>query len=323
MRTLMIFLVLPLFGMTQEPVVNTFPSLSIPVYSRGWAMGNTGIAGATSNQQLGYNAAKTAFTQNFHQASFSYLTWMRSISNDSRMLHADYLASINDASAIGFVINYLDLGTIAIRDENGATLGLYKSNEFNIGTAYALQLGGNASLGVAMRFIGSRYFSSTVQNKYSVCGDISYYQFIQLGDPSKKLEWGAVVSNLGPAINLPANAGIGISYTSVQNDAGDQLQVSLDANRLLSSSMKAIRLSAGMEYGFTGQFFLRGGANWEGSEDGNRKYFSLGAGYKGFVSDQSWGIDIHYLVPFAVKTIVSPFQNAYGLTMKLNIGNFQ
>jgi hypothetical protein len=309
--------------MTQEPVVNTFPSLSIPVYSRGWAMGNTGIAGATGNQQLGYNAAKTAFTRNFHQASFSYLPWMRSISNDSRMLHLDYLASIGDVSALGVAINYLDLGNISIRDDNGATLGIYKSNEFSIGTAYALQLGGNASLGVAMRFIGSRYFSSTVQNKYSVCGDISYYQFVQLGDPSKKLEWGAVVSNLGPAISLPASAGVGISYTSVQNDAGDQLQISLDASRLLSASVKAVRISAGFEYGFEEQFFLRGGMNWEGSEDGNRKYFSLGAGYKGFVSDQSWGIDIHYLVPFGVKTVVSPFQNAYGLTLNVNIGNFQ
>lgn len=320
MKTLIILLMLPFFGITQEPVVNSFPSLTIPAYSRGWAMGNTGIAGATENQQLGYNAAKTAFTQNFHQASFTYLPWMRSISADSRMLHADYLASINDVSAIGFVINYLDLGNISIRDENGATLGVYKSNEFTIGTAYALQLGGNASLGVAIRLIGSRYLEGS---RYSVCGDISYYQFIQLGDPSKKLEWGAVVSNLGPRINLPANAGIGVSYTSVQNDDGDQLQVSLDANRLLSGNKKAVRISAGVEYGFEEQFFLRGGVNWEGSENGNRKYFSLGAGYKGFVSDQSWGVDIHYLVPFGVKTIVSPFQNAYGLTLKLNIGNFQ
>jgi hypothetical protein len=56
---------------------------------------------------------------------------------------------------------------------------------------------------------------------------------------------------------------------------------------------------------------------------GNRKFFSLGAGYKGFVSDQSWGFDIHWLVPFGTATVASPFQNAYGITLSLNLGSFQ
>lgn len=325
MRTLIIFLFAPFVVFAQEPspTINTFLSLTIPSHSRGIGMGNAGIAGATENQQLGYNVAKSAFTQNFHQASITYLPWMRSISNDSRFLRADYLTSVGSSSAFGFAINYLDLGNIAIRDAGGATLGLYKSNEFNIGTSYALQLGGNASLGVAMRFLGSRFFTTTIQNQYSFCGDVSYYQYINLGDPLKKLEWGAVVSNLGPKINLPTNIGVGISYTSLQNEGGDQLQFSIDANRLLSESMKAIRLSAGMEYGFADQFLLRGGVSMENRHEGNRKYFSFGAGYKGFVSDQSWGLDVHYLVPFGVATAVSPFQNACGMTLRLNIGSFQ
>lgn len=324
MRILLILLLLPLFIDAQQTslTVNSFPSLTIATHSRGWAMGNTGIAGATENQQLGYNAAKTAFAQNFHQASFTYLPWLRSVSNDSRFLRADYLASLGNTSAIGFAINYLDLGNIAIRDNNGATLGLYKSSEFNIGTSYALQLGGNASIGVALRFLGSRFFTTTIQNQYSACGDVSYYQFVNIGDASKKLEWGAIFSNLGPNINLPATAGVGIGYTS-HNESNNQWSFSLDVNRLLKDDMTGIRLNAGAEYGFDERFFLRGGMSVENKLKGNRKFFSLGAGYKGFVSDQSWALDIHYLIPFGTITAVSPFQNSYGFTLSLSFGNFQ
>lgn len=303
------------------PVINTFPSLTIGTHSRGWGMGNSGIAVATQNQQLGYNVAKTAFAQHFHQASVTYLPWMRSITNDSRLLHADYLTSTGNTSALGFAINYLDLGNVAIRDDNGATLGLYKSNDFNIGTSYALQLGGNASLGVTMKFLGSRYYSTAVQNQYSFCGDIGYYQYMNVGDGAK-IEWGAVVSNLGPAINLPSSAGVGMAYLS-HADGGNQFVFSVDASRLLKDEWKGLRINAGAEYVFAEAFFLRGGVSMENKLKGNRKFFSIGAGYKGFVSDQSYAVDVHYLVPVGVTTAVAPFQNAFGLTLSLNVGSFQ
>ncbi len=322
MKLILLIMLLPMSVLAQPaPVINTFPSLTIGTHARGWGMGNSGIAAATENQQLGYNIAKTAFALNFHQASVTYMPWMRSISNDSRLLHADYLSSIGNTSALGFAISYLDLGNVTIRDDNGATLGLYKSNDFNIGTSYALQLGTNASLGVTMKFLGSRYYSTTVQNQFSFCGDVSYYQFMNVGDGAK-IEWGAVVSNLGPSINLPSSGAIGIAYTSHSQD-GNQFSFSLDATRLLKDEWKGLRINAGAEYGFDETFFLRGGIALENKLKGNRKYFSIGAGYKGFISDQSWGLDIHYLVPFGVVAAVSPFQNAFGLTLNLNVGSFQ
>lgn len=322
MKLILFIVIIPVIAFSQSvPVINTFPSLTIGTHSRGWGMGNSGIAAATENQQLGFNAAKTAFAQNFHQASVSYLPWMRSISSDSRLLHADYLGPIGNTSALGFAINYLDLGNVSIRDDNGATLGVYHSNDFNIGTSYALQLGGNASLGVTMKFLGSRYYSTAVQNQYSFCGDVGYYKYFGIGDGAK-LEFGAVVSNLGPSINLPASGAIGIAYTN-HSQSGDQFSFSLDAARLLKDEWKGIRINAGAEYGFDEQFFLRGGISLENKLKGNRKFFSLGAGYKGFVSDQAYGIDLHYLVPFGVVAAVSPYQNAFGITLSLNIGNFQ
>lgn len=318
MRKLLLCCLLPLTVIAQ-PVVNTFPSLSLHGAARGWGMGDAGIASANAIQALNYNVAKAAFTQYFHQASASYLPWMRSINEDAKFMRVDYLRSLNNTSAFGIALNYLDLGNIAMRNEYGATLGLYRSNEFNLGGSYALQLGGNASLGTTMRFIGSRYFENGMVKQYSMCGDLGYYQFAHLNDDAK-LEWGATVTNLGAAINLPATAGIGIAY-SVHNQGNNQYSFCMDASRLLKDN--SIRLNAGAEYGFAEQFFLRGGVSLENQNKGNRKFFSLGTGYKGFVSDQAYGLDFFYLIPFGVKAVQSPFQHALGLTLYLHIGSFE
>ncbi len=322
--TFLLFLFIFSYSRAQspDPVVNTFPSLRIPASSRGMAMGDGGIASTKENQAFSYNIARSAFLQNFHQASVSYMPWLPGIAHDTRFIHADYLASISNTSAFGFAVSYLNMGTMTMRDNNGATIGDYRSSEYHVGTSYALQIGDNASLGVGLRFLGQNLMAGFIKPVYSLCGDIDYYQQISLGDESKILSWGATVRNLGPNINLPSTAGAGIAYTQ-HDDANNQYAFSVDATRLIRDEWSGLRFSLGAEYGYGEQFFLRGGASLENQFKGNRKFFSLGAGYKGFVSDQSWSLDLHYLIPFGVAGTVSPFQNSYGLTLSLNIGNFQ
>lgn len=319
--TALLFFICFSYGQGQDPGISTFPSLSVHANSRGMAMGDNGIASATGNQALNYNPALTAFTQNFHQAGFSYMPWLTGISNDTRMLNVNYLAGLNN-SALGFSLNYLNLGSMDMRDDNGATLASYKARDFNMGVSYALQVAAQHALSVTMRFIGQNQFATVPVNTYSFCGDIGYYGFMNLGSGQKKLHWGATLSNLGPKINLPTTAGVGLSYSSMSEN-NSQFMVSLDATRLLAEDWKAVRVTAGTEYAFGDQFFIRGGISLENKNKGDRKFFSLGAGYKGFVNDQSWGLDVHYLVPFGTAVSVSPFQNSWGLTLSINLGNFQ
>lgn len=318
MRTILFILLLPLCGLAQ-PVISNFPSLSIHGSAAGWGMGDAGIAVVTPAQALNYNVAKCAFTQYFHSTSASYIPWMRSITDDAKFIRADYLGSINNSSAAGFTINYLDLGNVAMRNDYGATLGLYRSGEFNVGGSYALQLGANHSLGTTMRLIGSRYFEDGIVSRYSLCGDIGYYGFASISDAGK-LEWGATVTSIGPAINLPTTAGIGLGY-SFHDQASNQFNFAVDASRLLND--KSIRINGGAEWGYAEQFFLRGGLSLESADKGNRKFFSLGCGYKGFVSDQAYALDLFYLVPFGTKAVQSPYQQTLGLTLSLNLGSFQ
>ena len=328
MKTYLLFLLLPclLHAQDPRPLITRYSSLSIPASSRGWAMGNTGLAGSNNNQWLSYNVAGTAFTHHMHQADVHYMPWLPGITSDTRFIHAGYLTTTSNTSALGVNVNYLDMGTVALRNDMGATLGLYKSREYNVGTSYALQLNDRTALGVAMKFLGQNIMDGSGQggvvNNYSVCGDVGYYQRFRLGQESRMLAVGAIVANLGAGINLPTTAGIGVNYSSHAPD-GNQFSASLDATRLIKEGWSGIRISAGAEYGVAEQFFLRGGLSMEHQLKGNRKFFSLGAGYKGFVSDQSWSLDLHCLIPFAVVTMSSPFQNSYGLTISINLRNYQ
>ncbi len=305
-----------------------FPSLEIPASSRGFGMGNTGIASANENQQLWYNASKTAFTQNFHQVSINYSPWLAAINPDSRFIHLNYLGTLSNSSALGLMLGYLDLGDMVSRDNNGAAIATYRAKEFYLGSAFAIQIADKASLGLGFKFLSQNVFTDVPKNIYGICGSFGYYQYLNLGDANKKLEWGLILNNLGPKVSLqtnedkiamPVNLGLGIAYTGVNSESGTQSQFAFDVTRMIDH----FQYSAGMEFGFAGSFYLRGGVNLESKEHGNRTYCGLGVGYKGFVMDQSWGIDFHYLVPFGSIAAVSPFQNSFGFSLKMNIGNFQ
>lgn len=348
-----------------NPIFTAFPSLSIPASSRGLGMGDCGIASAVENQQLYYNAAKTAFTSNFHQVSVSYLPWASAISEDSRFINANYVGNLSNTSSLGLAISYLSLGNLPVRDDNGATLATYSAREYSLGAGFAVQLAGNQSLCMVLRCIGSQPVQAIAvggfvpegKNIFSVCADLSYYGFRVSGNSGSKLEWGAVLSNLGPKVglngyaqktNLPTNLGIGIAYTQRSEGSADQFTVAMDMNKLLVPTpggrnpdatvlqslfssfadapvveeLAEIRLSAGIEYGFAEQFFLRSGLSLENRLKGNRKFLGFGVGYKGVLMDQSWGLDFHYLVPVGSLAGVSPFQQSFGFTLKFGIGNF-
>ncbi len=339
-------------GQSPAPVVTAFPSLRIPASSRGLSMGDAGIASAVDNQSLYYNASKIAFAQNFHQASISYMPWLVGISDDTRFVNLNYVGNVSNSSAVGASINYLNMGSLVTRDNNGAAIASHNAREFNIGLSYALQIGANASFAGSFKFLGQNVFEEGSKNSYGICGDLSYYQFVELGDVNRRLEWGAVVSNVGPKIgymssvdktSLPLNLGVGVGYSAVDEE-GSLFSAGLDLNKLLVPSSASLdkgilagmvasfseprqlgllRVNSGIEYGYLGEFYLRGGVSLENKTRGNRTFFGLGVGYKGLVLDQSWGIDFHYLVPFGMVAAVSPFSNSFGFSLRVNFGNFQ
>jgi hypothetical protein len=95
-----------------------------------------------------------------------------------------------------------------------------------------------------------------------------------------------------------------------------------DAPGGCKEELQEVRISCGTELSFDKSFFLRTGISLENRLKGSRKFFGFGVGYKGIISDQSWGLDLHYLVPFGTTGSVSPFQNVCGVTLHFSIGSF-
>jgi hypothetical protein len=71
-----------------------------------------------------------------------------------------------------------------------------------------------------------------------------------------------------------------------------------------------------MEYAYNEQFFARGGYFYEDDSRGNRKFFSLGAGFKtSFLT-----INLSYLVPSGSGVTRNPLSNTLRFGVMFDIG---
>ena len=84
-----------------------------------------------------------------------------------------------------------------------------------------------------------------------------------------------------------------------------------DAPGGFSEEISEINISAGMEYWYAQQFALRGGFFYENKNKGDRKYFTLGAGFRYNII----GIDFSYLIPIANE---NPLANTLRFSLLIN-----
>jgi hypothetical protein len=81
-----------------------------------------------------------------------------------------------------------------------------------------------------------------------------------------------------------------------------------DAPGGFSEELKEFYIGSGIEYAYDQKFFIRGGYFYENKDKGNRKYFTLGAGFKYNV----FALDFSYLIPTTQR---NPMQNTIRFTL--------
>ncbi|UII21969.1 type IX secretion system outer membrane channel protein PorV [Fulvivirga ligni] len=175
--------------------------------------------------------------------------------------------------------------------------------------------------------------SADAQPGTSVAADIAVYynkDLISSGS-NNSLSLAAVISNIGSKITysdednkdfIPTNLRLGGAFTT-NLDPYNTLTFGLDFNKLLvpspqpdgsdrdktllsgifgsfgdapggfSEEIQEVTLSAGAEYWYNKTFAARAGYFYEAKEKGNRKYLTIGLGFR----YQVFGIDFAYLVP--------------------------
>src|SRR5690606_31519751 len=249
--------------------------------------------------------------------SISYLTGFYKISREQ---------------AVSVGLKYFDLGDIFFT-ENGIDDTNFNPREFSLDLTYYRILTEELSVALTGRYIHSNLtgaFSSggvDARPGKSVAADIGIFYSKELqGTRGSSLSLGATITNIGAKITysdndnkdfLPTNLRLGSAFTTAL-DGDHTVTFLLDFNKLLvptldksqtllrgmfssftdapggfSEEIEEITTSMGVEYWYENVFAARLGYFLESYDKGNRKYLTLGAGFR----KKAFGFDIAYLVP--------------------------
>lgn len=166
---------------------------------------------------------------------------------------------------------------------------------------------------------------------------------------------GAAFTNIGTKISytssatnkdfIPTNMGLGTSYT-FGLDQMNRIMLALDVNKLLvptpdsngdyrnksvisgifssfgdapggmSEELQEFSVSAGGEYSYNDQFFVRTGYFYENKNKGNRKYVTAGIGVK----YNMFGLNFSYLVPSGNGIQRNPLSNTLRFSLVFDLG---
>jgi len=238
-------------GVDFSVITTAVPFLLIGPDARAGGMGDGGVATSADASSLHWNAAKYVFVDNKQGFSISYTPWLRNLVNDINLAYVSYYNKLDRMNAIAFSMRYFSLGEIQFTDQNGASLGYFKPNEFAFDGTYSRLLTDNLSIAVTGRFIYSNLTAGqTIQGVetkagISVAADISLYWQKDVSwfkNMDAQFAWGINISNIGNRISytssnlerdfIPTNLRLGPRLT-IDLDDYNKLSFYADINKLL------------------------------------------------------------------------------------------
>ncbi|HEY4654542.1 MAG TPA: type IX secretion system outer membrane channel protein PorV [Cyclobacteriaceae bacterium] len=320
-----------LLGQTKA-ITTAVPFLLISPDARHAALGDAGVASSPDANSSYWNPAKLVFIETAYGGTISYTPWLGKIINDMSISYLSGYYRFTKEQAVSMALKYFDLGEIFFT-EDGVNGTNFNPREFSFDLTYSRKLTEELGLGLTGRYIHSNltgaFNSGGVDARpgKSVAADIGIFYTKQLpGALSSNLSLGASISNIGAKITysdnnnkdfLPTNLRLGGAYTT-SLDSYNTLTFLLDFNKLLvptidkdqsllrgmfssftdapggfSEEIHEIATSMGVEYWYNKVFAARLGYFLEAYDKGNRKYLTMGAGFR----RNTFGFDIAYLVP--------------------------
>jgi hypothetical protein len=333
-------------------VSTAVPFLRISPDARAGGMGDVAIATSADANASFWNISKVNFAKRRSSIAVNYTPWLKDLGlNDVYLATVAGYHQLDEVQAVTGSLRFFSLGNIQLTDYSGNLLNSVKPSEFAIDAGYTRMLNSKMSVGVVLRYINSRLVVGDVGTGVlykagnAVAADVSVYH--DGTDEGEGLRWGVVLSNLGSKIGytndaknkdfIPANFGAGVSYTK-DVDGSNKITFALDMNKLLvpaaptatgvysvdsansfsdgTGVAKSMQFSAGVEYAYNEQFFVRAGYFYENRNRGNRKYATVGAGFKLDFMD----INLSYLVPAGAGITRNPLSNTMRLGVAFKIG---
>lgn len=260
-----------------------FQFAKISVDARSAAMGNSNMADAIDGSSLYWNPANASVLE----------------SSNVMINHTEYVADINldylsyihklGAFAIGGSVQYLNSGEIreTTEFEPLGTGRTFSTHHISAGLTGSHQITEFFSYGITLRYLTEKYIDVSYQT-----GAIDFGFLYYVGDTG--LRFGVSLNNFGfeaPAqgtvsyetldgtveqtpeseLSLPTRFNIAAAYNIIENESHEFLVTA----QITNPSDNSEQVNIGAEYGFMGQFFVRGGYEF-GNEE--RVWPSFGAG---------------------------------------------
>src|ERR1700753_253485 len=138
-------------GSSSTSIPTAVPFLNISPDSRSGAMGDAGVALSPDVNANYWNPSKLAFLQDDNAVSISYSPWLRNLVPDISLSYLSYAHKVDDRNTIGASLRYFDIGSVALTDNQGNSLGNFTPSEFSIDGSIARKFGETFSLGLTVR----------------------------------------------------------------------------------------------------------------------------------------------------------------------------
>jgi hypothetical protein len=354
-------------------VTSSVPFLRISPDARSGGMGDMGVATSPDANSSFWNVAKTPFNQNKGGVSLTYTPWLKDLGvNDVFLAALAGYYKLDDQSAITASLRYFNLGSIQFTDFSGTYLTTGKPTELGVDVGYSRKLTDKFGVGVSLRYINSnltRGYAGTGSQSYkagnAVAADLAFY-YDNTNEIGQGVRAGLALNNLGSKISytnsnterdyIPANMGLGLSYTTVFDETS-KLLLGIEANKLLvptppiatgdsaidntsladyrskgvvnswfssfgdagsfGNELKEVQVSLGAEYNYNDQFFARAGYFFEDKTKGNRKFFTAGVG----IVYNVFGLNFSYLIPSGNGVNRNPLSNTLRFSLVFNFAN--
>ena len=358
--TLLILLTCGLFAVQAQEkntiniTTTAVPFLRISPDARSGGIGDAGIALSPDANSVFYNQAKIPFAKNKSGIGATYTPWLKEVADNMYLATLAGFHQLDELQAVSASLRYFNAGDISMVDYNGNKLQTVRPREYAFDLGYSRKLSDKFGIGVALRYISSKLATGTMNGTNYKGGkafatDLSvFYNGVE--ENSRGWTAGLSLSNLGSKIGytddannkdfLPANLGIGASYTEVWNE-DNKMTFVLQADKLLvpkipetaeampayrdksvvgswfnSFDNGAMQLAFGAEYAFKEQLYLRIGYNSKSYAYGNWQYVTAGAGVRFSMAT----VNFSYLVPAGDKINRNPLSNTvrFGLVFGLD-----
>jgi hypothetical protein len=167
--------------------------------------------------------------------------------NDVYLASAAGYYKLDENAAISGSLRYFSLGQIQFTDQYGNLQGTGQPRELGFDIGYSRKLSAKTGVGVALKYIysnlasGASSTAGTYKAGSTVAADLGFYH-TGLNEAGQGWTFGVAFTNLGGKIAytsnadakdfIPANMGLGATYTTVF-DESNKLMFGVDLNKLL------------------------------------------------------------------------------------------